>query len=518
MPGYQPRNETDPVWFNGNQVNSLTALTAAGGVGVHITAVYGWDDRPDVRDVRENRSGQDGEYADNLYLGGRTITIEGTVQGSTWANLQVRKRALAAIFNPSSTEALLKIPDPATASPTAVYAETGMTGYERCYCRVIEAIQFGEMLDPNSMSFQVILRASDPRIYSDVVTSTDSGTSGTASRTVTVDQGGTYNTPVQLTVTGPTGALFGISEPSSGLALTEGITLSSTDTVAFDTSDRTVVYTSSYEGVRVAQPSMVAMWMLDEAAGTTADNEQGAAGYDGTYTGGFTLNQAGPVTGLASVALNGTTGYVAIPYSANLYPDPLTFEGWIKLDTLTGTQTVLDCITSNRGWRFDIHTSGTPRITAGNGSTTVALTIPTSFTFAASTWYHVSIRHDIVSGYWSMNVNGSYLGSAIGVDAAESTPADPTATGYRFGSTMAGASFFDGNIAAFALFSSYAVDESNQLYEAIADTSSVSGYADLVAASTTWANLGTGSSTFTLTSSGLNTGSKLNVSYRDARL
>jgi len=118
MPGYQPRNETDPVWFNGNQVNSLTALTAAGGVGVHITAVYGWDDRPDVRDVRENRSGQDGEYADNLYLGGRTITIEGTVQGSTWANLQVRKRALAAIFNPSSTEALLKIPDPATASPT----------------------------------------------------------------------------------------------------------------------------------------------------------------------------------------------------------------------------------------------------------------------------------------------------------------------------------------------------------------------------------------------------------------
>jgi hypothetical protein len=45
-----------------------------------------------------------------------------------------------------------------------------------------------------------------------------------------------------------------------------------------------------------------------------------------------------------------------------------------------------------------------------------------------------------------------------------------------------------------------------------------SAYTYLTASSTTWATLGTGSSTYTLASSGLNTGSKLNITYRDARL
>jgi len=518
MPGYQPRNETDPVWFNGNQVNSLTALTAAGGVGVHITAVYGWDDRPDVRDVRENRSGQDGEYADNLYLGGRTITIEGTVQGSTWANLQVRKRALAAIFNPSSTEALLKIPDPATASPTAVYAETGMTGYERCYCRVIEAIQFGEMLDPSSMSFQVILRASDPRIYSDVVTSTDSGTTGTASRTVTVDQTGTYDTPPDLTVTGPTASTFSVSEPSSGLNLSfTGLTVASTETLAINTLDRTINYTSTYEGAHLIRNNIVALWMLDEAAGTTADNKEGTAAYDGTYTGGYTLDQSGPYTGVSSVDLNGSTGYVSVPYNAALFPaGAITFEGWFKLDTLAATMCLVDGITSNLGWRIEINTSGKFVLTVGNGSTTANKTVTyfTEYATPVSTgnWYHLQVSMfpgAAQSGY--IYLNGDSIGT-MGAALIDYSPA--TSGGFRFGTRLDGSNDLDGKIAAFAIYDTIY----NGSYYQAADGATVSAYNVLDATTAQWAPLGTASSVYTLASSGLNTGSKLNVSYRDARL
>jgi ABC-type bacteriocin/lantibiotic exporter with double-glycine peptidase domain len=57
-----------------------------------------------------------------------------------------------------------------------------------------------------------------------------------------------------------------------------------------------------------------------------------------------------------------------------------------------------------------------------------------------------------------------------------------------------------------------------ELYAASAATGTVSAYSYLSADTARWANLGTGSSTYTLDSTGLNTGSKLNVKYRDARL
>jgi len=302
MPGFQPRMKTDPVWWNGSNVNTFDPGT---GVGIKIDALRGWDERVDVRDVREPRHGQDGEHADNVFLGGRSVTIEGTVYGSTWANLQSRKRALVAVFTPMQAEVLMKVPDPATAAPTATYAATGMTGYERISARVVESILFGDMHGPAAQSFQVIVRASDPRIYSDVETVANSSTSGSSARTVTVDQSGTYPTPLTITTTGPSGSIVSVSSSDESLFLqTQSLTLAAAQTIRAETRDRTIDFTGSYAEGRMLE-SPIALWMLGETSGTTADNYQGTAAYDGTYTGGFALNQPGFASGLPSVDLNG---------------------------------------------------------------------------------------------------------------------------------------------------------------------------------------------------------------------
>lgn len=509
MPGYQPRHDTDPVWFNGTMVNTL-AITSA-QAGVRITAVYGWDDRPDVRDVRELRSGQDGEYADNLYIGGRTITLEGEVYGSSWVNLQSRKRTLAALFQPSSDEVLLKIPDPATVSPTTVYATTGMSGYERVSCRVVEAIQFMDSLDPMCQVFQVILRASDPRVYSDTETSTDSGTSGTSARTATVDQGGSYETPPTLTVTGPTASTWSVSEPTSGLVLgTTSLDLVAGETVSFDVLNRTVDYTSTYSGVRLQRGDVIAQWMLAETSGTTADNAQGTSGYDGTYTGGFTLNQSGPVSGVASVELNGSTGYVTVPYSAALNPNAMTLEGWVRFDTTSGTQTVVESFDSNRGWSLKL-SSGLLQLTSGDASSEQS-----HFNYisrSAATWYHVAIVLDAAADSLKL-----YVDAAPDINTNRSGFVMATSGALQFGRRDT-TNYLDGRLSAFTMYNS-ALSQADivELYLASAATTTLSGYQYLDASTARWANLGTGSSTYTLDSSGLNTGSKLNVAYRDARL
>ena len=512
MPGYQPRHDTDPVWFNGTQVNNLTVTSDQ--TGVLITAVHGWDDRPDVRDVRSNRSGQDGEYADNLYLGGRTITIEGEVYGSTWANLQSRKRTLAALFIPTSTEVLLKIPDPSTTSPTAVYASTGMTGYERSSVRVVEAIRFGETRDPRCQVFQVVVRASDPRIYSDVATSTDSGTSGTAARTVTVDQGGTYETPPTVTATGPTAATWSVYEPSSGLVVgVEGLALGSGEAVAIDVDDRRLTWTAAYQRARTLRSDVIAGWMFNETSGTTADNIQGTATYDLTYTGGFTLNQSGHASGVASVALNGTTGYMTKSYTAGLNTAATTLEGWVKVTGSAGS-CVVSCVnaTYNQGYYLAIDHSAGGITLQWAASVPVMDTIYAPLPVSVGTWMHVAFT--LKNGEQRLYVNGEVVGSG----ASGFVPA--TAQSLDFGRLQVGpTAYVAGNFGPWFMFSS-ALTESEvaNLYAASASTMEIDAYSYVDASSSRWRNLGTSSSVFTLASSGLNTGSKLNATYRDARI
>lgn len=519
MPGYQPRHNTDPVWFNGQQVNTLTVASAQ--TGVRITAVYGWDERPDVRDVRELRSGQDGEYADNLYLGGRTITIEGEVYGSTWVNLQSRKRALAALFNPSSTEALLKIPDPATASPTAVYATTGMTGYERVSARVTEAIQFGDTLDPCCQVFQVVLRASDPRIYSDTASTTTSITTGTAARTATVDQGGTYPTPSTITVTGPTASDFAISTSDDSMAVAlDGLTLSAAESISIDSRDRTMVVTSTFDAIRNRHPNLIAGWLLAETVGSTADNYEGTAALDLTYSGGFTLNQTGPGTGLKGVDLNGTTGYITSAAAAAFSCASFSIEMWASADGSVSDALAFGYSGGTTYWGISMGAGDYLSFVVDNSTTDAQSRSATGSFSSASGWTHIVATYDNSTRIARIYVNGLLsVGTLQTVGVGGFTPgATPN---IRLGANAAAGVPFDGKLGAAAFYNtSLSATQVADLYAAATTLSGVTenGYMYSIASASRWSHLPTTSVTFTLDSSGLNTGSSIAASYRDARL
>ncbi len=80
--------------------------------------------------------------------------------------------------------------------------------------------------------------------------------------------------------------------------------------------------------------SPVGYWRLDETSGSVAD-DLGSGSHDGTYTGGVTLGQSSVLAdGNAAALLDGSTGYVSIPYGTpapyeNFLP-PWTLSAWIK--------------------------------------------------------------------------------------------------------------------------------------------------------------------------------------------
>lgn len=517
---YQPPL-THPVFFNGTALNTENWQTGTNGVA--ITRIEGWFDAPDVRDVRELNSGRDGELADNLYLGGRTITIQGVVSGSTYADLQTKKTALTAKLVPSSSEYVLKLPLPSNASPSWTHADT-MTDFERVNARVIEGVQFGDNDGPLLQEWVVTLRASDPLVYSDTLTTVDSGTTGTATRTAAVTNSGTYASPGSIVVTGPTASTWEVSDSDGNTFLSfENLTLASTSaSTTIDIQQRTITSVLPYSGSRLIQTGINSLWMVDETTGTTADNAEGTAARDGTYTGGFTLNQTGPQTGLKSVDLNGTTGYIAVAYSADLwggidYYTDQAHEFWFNTDALSGTQTIFDSVSGITGIVFQLTSTGQLQVQRGRAGALGSLTTVASG-LSASTWYQLIYIVDEGSFYIYLDGVLKYSGP-FGHDG-------PTATGFRVGARLGGTNFFNGKIGPFGYWRGTTTDKyllnRTTLVDVLTDTTSgastVNTYGRLVFGSARFSSVDTGSTTYSLISSGLNTGSKLSIQYRNARL
>lgn len=77
---------------------------------------------------------------------------------------------------------------------------------------------------------------------------------------------------------------------------------------------------------------LVGHWKLDETSGTSAADSTLNLN-DGTYTGGVTLNAAGPYSGSGAVAaqFDGNDDYVSIPDDATLKPtSALSITGWVR--------------------------------------------------------------------------------------------------------------------------------------------------------------------------------------------
>lgn len=412
MSDYQPRHDLDPVFYNGVQVNDLTWLSD-GGVGCRITGISGWQDNIDVRDVRDSKPGQHGEDASNAYMGGRTITIQGEVDGSTFANLQSRLRTLATTFAPTTSEVVLKMPDPSQASPTTSYAAE-ISGYERCNCKVVEPITFGEKSGPFNQSWQVVLRASDPRIYSDVTTTDDftiSSYAGTVAtpvklQAVVVNTGGSSEDGAIYKSGSPSTTVAWFDQPSTWYATTSLYTTKPYLTV--DSENRNAYMELPHHAARKLLLDPVWYYPMNETSGVTADNMEGTAGYDGTINGTPSLNQTGPATDLPCIVFDGVNDSISRAYSANMWPsDNWTFEGWFNR-TAGGSNTVIDATAGGSDGFIVAWSNGSMYVLAKGASNRY---VYKSDSVTTGTWYHLAIVY--AAGTFTTYINGVKGGSAI---------------------------------------------------------------------------------------------------------
>lgn len=521
--GYQPP-VNHPVFFNGSALNTQNWQT--GTDGVLIRRVSGWDDAPDVRDTRELNAGRDGELADNLYLGGRVIVIEGMVSGATYADLQAKKAALVAKLIPSATEYVLKMPLASNTSPSWTHADS-MTDFERVTARVVEGVQFGENEAPLLQPFAVTLKASDPRIYSDTLTTVDSGTTGTAARTATISNTGIVPTPVEITVTGPYDTSYGdwVVKSSDGALKMQFYNnkLSASMSTTINTKTRTVVNTETYLRARANLTGTTgSVWLVNETSGTTANDSKSAK--NGTYNGGFTLNQAGPSSGLSSVLLDGTSGYIELPSTIwDVTVRERVFELWFKpTDFYPAALTRLfdSNYAGGSGMRFDIKDDEhrctfrwfhqTAAGVTGSNNTGISKAY-----FKEDGWNQLIIttglKHRIV-------VNG------VDVIKPETDKylRIPT-TVLRVGALQSAAgSYFSGYIGPMTHYAATAGTSLDTIVARMLEaktatpTYSTIGFVDYAAS--VWGDAAVGSTTYTLPKKDSNTGTKLSVSFRNARL
>lgn len=276
MSRYQPKPD-DAVYFGTSSVNTTDYVST--GVGVFIQGIGGWDDGVEVREQRQPRSAQHGERALNLFYGGKTLLIEGFVQGSSWSDLQQRKRALAGVFVPTQAERVLKMPDPTQVyASAAAYAEQ-ITGYERMSARVLAPIEFGEYLGGFAQQFSVSLRASDPRRYSDVLNASVTSDLTTAGGMtfpmvfplsfnpsglggyVSVTNAGIVDTPAVLRVTGPVTNPAIYAQTLNVLIAFDGLSIADGDYVDIDLLERTVTFSDGSSRYRYLDDSL-SSWFL----------------------------------------------------------------------------------------------------------------------------------------------------------------------------------------------------------------------------------------------------------------
>lgn len=98
----------------------------------------------------------------------------------------------------------------------------------------------------------------------------------------------------------------------------------------------------SYSSVILAD-SPAGYYPLNEASGTTAHDQSGN-GVNGTYSGSYTLGNAGILPGSTDTCVNFTGGQMVVPDAApnRLGIGPMSFEFWLHLSSLASYAVLLD--------------------------------------------------------------------------------------------------------------------------------------------------------------------------------
>jgi hypothetical protein len=160
-------------------------------------------------------------------------------------------------------------------------------------------------------------------------------------------------------------------------------------------ASQTVAGGSDYATTILAETALKAYWRLGESSGTSAADSKGT--FTGTYNGGYTLNTASLLnnTSNGSVSLNGSSGYVSVPYSATINPSLFTYEAWVKFNN--NSPTVVENIFSARTGNLGIAIYREPtgkllQAEVGTGST--ASYVTSSFTYDGGVLYHIAVTYD----------------------------------------------------------------------------------------------------------------------------
>lgn len=189
----------------------------------------------------------------------------------------------------------------------------------------------------------------------------------------------------------------------------------------------------------------VGYWRLGESSGTTADNAEGTAALDGTYTGSPILGAAGP-SGIDGTAVNmNAAGYVEVADNASLdITGALTLEAWVYLNTSVTTDNrgvvgkfqgrdAGGSAVNERSYLLYVDTSNRPvAVISTSGASSGNVTLSTSSTMSASAWYHLVFTFQ-PSTAMRLYVNGSEVAALTsGVPAAMYSGAAPVWIGTQF--------------------------------------------------------------------------------------
>jgi hypothetical protein len=170
--------------------------------------------------------------------------------------------------------------------------------------------------------------------------------------------------------------------------------------------------------------SPIRYYRLDETSGTAA-TDSGSGAHNGTYTGGFTLNQSGLLIGDsdASALFNGTTGYVSIPTtSLPTGAGTWSVEAWVNFSSLANAPQVFFMGTNATNQAIELYYSSTnSRWQADlNGATTVngaAATTNTTYYLAATydgTQLRLYVNGSLAGGPTTVTANLAYGTALIG--------------------------------------------------------------------------------------------------------
>lgn len=173
----------------------------------------------------------------------------------------------------------------------------------------------------------------------------------------------------------------------------------------------------------ISPANLIAYWPLSETSGTTADNAEGTAARDGTYSAGITLNAATFTSGTPAPSADGND-------HINIYSDSYrdafpALEGtkaiWIKLDTNTWTDGL-----THWGWTNQVDGANRTAFRKestnnrlnwiyreGNTERFVVLDSVTS-----TGWLHMAMTWSAAAGAMKAYFNGAQTGSNQTVSGA----------------------------------------------------------------------------------------------------